>query len=310
MAQNEPDTIISHRIWCFDKERSLLRVNGQTVRAQNGVINLLAYLINREGHVVSKEELIANVWHGRQVSDAAIYNRVSALRRALQDEEGEARCIQWEYGRGLRLVRTHGAAPVEQVVFPGHTRIPVAKETPPPSRFQGASNAADWTQYFGTYHTMYRTPSWPEAIKIGVTVLKPNDQGVMVWTSEHGQDDEFGIRQRARYRGYAELIDTRIYVHEQSQHYPRAVCLTVLEAPYAHRSDLLTGMMMGSSWRFRGSPYTSRVIWRRVPAETSLRDAIRQSGPVADGSNEIEPKVRDSIGPDCWTFADWDAAWR
>ena len=49
------------------------------------VFDLLAYLIRNRERVVSKDELIATIWDGRIVSDAALTTRVYAARSAIGD---------------------------------------------------------------------------------------------------------------------------------------------------------------------------------------------------------------------------------
>ena len=66
-------------------------------------------LIEAEGRVVSKEELIAAAWNGGIVSDHSVANAVSDLRRALGDDSREPRYIETIPKRGYRL-----AAPVER----------------------------------------------------------------------------------------------------------------------------------------------------------------------------------------------------
>lgn len=301
--------IVSYGPWRLDVRRRLLEVNGSPVPVQRGAMKLLLYLVSHEHHLVSKDELIEEVWEGRQVSDAAIYNRVSAARKAILDDESLEPCIRWEYGSGLRFARpqTDAAHSPARETGPDTVLRTSAVRTKPrvvSPQLQGALPPQQWRQFLGIYHVIYRTPSWPDSIKIGVSVLKEIDGRVAVWTTEHGEDEAFGIRQRARYQGSAEFIDDRIYIMEQNVKPPRSVCLTALDAPHAYRPDIMTGMMMGSSWRLRGAPYTTRTVWRRVPADMTLRDAIRQSGPRPNGSDDIEPRIRESLGPDCLTFYD------
>lgn len=280
------------------------------VRVQPGVLKLLLYLVSREGHVVSKSELVDAVWAGQAVSDTAIYNRVTALRKALLDSDGPERCIRWEYGSGVRFLRPQLDATAE----PRAADVPVRQSRPddgPTStgavgRFAGSTAVADWRHVLGIYHLYYRTPSWPGAIKVGVSVLVERDGLVRVRTIEQGTDAKHGIRQNARYHGHAEFIDGRVYIFEQNRQPPRSVCLTVLDAPHSYNPDLLTGMMMGSSWRVRGAPYTTRVVWRRVPPGMSLRDAVRRSGPRQNGEG-VDQTIQDSIGLSCLTFNEGDS---
>lgn len=291
--------------WSLDVDRELLHVDGKVVRIQRGVLKLLLFLVDREGQVISKADLIDAVWDGRAVSDAAIYNRVNALRSAIADENGPEQCIKWEYGRGLRFARPNsGVIDGLRSTKTADDPLEVLQNLPVPQnpvQFAGTASLEDWKHLLGTYHLFYRTPSWPNAIKIGVSVLAENDGRISVHTIEQGQDPGLGIRQDARYLGHAELIDGRIYVFEQNQQPPRAVCLTVLDTPHAYSPDMMTGMMMGSSWRLRGAPYATRVIWRRLPPDLTLRDAIQESGPRAVGTN-VDQTTEEVIGPHCLTI--------
>ena len=287
---NASTSTIRHAHWSFDVQSQLLYVDGGVARPRRGIMSLLQFLIRHEGQIVTKEDLIAGVWNGREVSDSAIYNRVRALRTTLRDQDGPQRCIHWEYGHGLRFTRPKAppsislmvdVAPTRAVFAPGEAGAkredaPLAN---PLAGFAGITPITEWQHILGVYHTIYRTPSWPDKIKVGLTMLQRAGDHALVLTSEHGEDPTFGIRQRARYRGSAVFIDGRLFVTEQNSRPPRAICLTTLDAPHAYRPDIMTGLMHGSSWRLGGAPYATRVVWRRVPAEMPLREALDKSGP-------------------------------
>ena len=58
-----------------------------SVRLEPKVMNLLTFLAQRPGEVVSKDELVASVWEGQFITDTAISRAVAGLRRALGDDE-------------------------------------------------------------------------------------------------------------------------------------------------------------------------------------------------------------------------------
>lgn len=68
------------------------------------VFDLLAYLIRNRERVVSKDELIATIWDGRIVSDAALTTRVYAARSAIGDSGSQQLYIKTLARRGLRFV--------------------------------------------------------------------------------------------------------------------------------------------------------------------------------------------------------------
>jgi TolB-like protein len=68
------------------------------------VFDLLLYLIRNRDHVVSKDDLLASVWHGRAISESALFNRINAARSAVGDNGKQQRLIKTLPRRGLRFV--------------------------------------------------------------------------------------------------------------------------------------------------------------------------------------------------------------
>jgi TolB-like protein len=65
--------------------------------------------------VVSKDELLAAVWHGRIVSESALFNRINAARNAIGDTGEKQRLVKTLPRKGLRFigdVREDKASPV------------------------------------------------------------------------------------------------------------------------------------------------------------------------------------------------------
>jgi DNA-binding winged helix-turn-helix (wHTH) protein/TolB-like protein/Flp pilus assembly protein TadD len=81
-----------------------LRRSGETVPVEPKVFDLLLHLIEMRDRVVSKDQLVAAVWQGRFISDAAISSAVSAARRVLGDDGHAQRYIRTMHGRGFRFV--------------------------------------------------------------------------------------------------------------------------------------------------------------------------------------------------------------
>jgi len=77
---------------------------GAPVHVEPRVLDLILYLIERRDRVVSKDELVSEVWHGRFISDAAISSVVSAARRALADDGQDQRYVRTVRSRGFRFV--------------------------------------------------------------------------------------------------------------------------------------------------------------------------------------------------------------
>ena len=76
--------------YCFgrcemDTAHHLLKVADIVREIEPQVFDLLAYLVIRGHNVVSRDELIKEVWKGRIVSDSAIGVRINAARKAVGD---------------------------------------------------------------------------------------------------------------------------------------------------------------------------------------------------------------------------------
>lgn len=85
-------------------EQYSLEASGEPLELQPKVYELLAFLVANRDRVVSKEELLRNIWHGAYVSEAAISRAVSEVRKVLRTGGGSADWITTVYGRGFRFV--------------------------------------------------------------------------------------------------------------------------------------------------------------------------------------------------------------
>lgn len=95
-------------IFCFgdyelDRRAFELRRRGMVCAVEPQVLELLLYLVENRGRLVSKGELNAAVWKGRIVSESAVSSRVKAVRRAIGDETPAQRRVRTVFGRGFRF---------------------------------------------------------------------------------------------------------------------------------------------------------------------------------------------------------------
>jgi predicted ATPase/DNA-binding winged helix-turn-helix (wHTH) protein len=81
-----------------------LRFCGVRVRLEPKVFDVLMYLANRRGLLVSKEELLDNVWGGQFVTESALTTRIKAARRATGDDGTTQLVIRTVHGRGYTFV--------------------------------------------------------------------------------------------------------------------------------------------------------------------------------------------------------------
>jgi TolB-like protein len=90
----------------LDTNRRELRRGEQLVAVEPQVFDLLHFLIQSRDRVVSRDDMLAAVWHGRIVSDATLSSRVNAARAAIGDNGDEQRLIKTLPRKGFRFVGT------------------------------------------------------------------------------------------------------------------------------------------------------------------------------------------------------------
>ena len=88
----------------IDTDRRELKRGNELIATEPQVFDLLVYLIEHRGRVVSKDDLIEGVWGGRIVSESTLASRINAVRRALGDSGAEQRLIRTVARKGLRFV--------------------------------------------------------------------------------------------------------------------------------------------------------------------------------------------------------------
>ena len=81
-----------------------LRRNGTRVPMEPQAFDVLVYLVRHRDRVVSKDELMYQVWGGRFVTETAVTSRIKQIRRAVGDDGESQRVIRTLHGRGYRFV--------------------------------------------------------------------------------------------------------------------------------------------------------------------------------------------------------------
>lgn len=90
--------------WRFEPAEAKLTRDGVDVPLPAKTLDLLATLMKRAPRLVTKEEILANVWQDAAVEEGNIAFHVNALRKVL--DEGDESCIETVRGKGYRFVET------------------------------------------------------------------------------------------------------------------------------------------------------------------------------------------------------------
>jgi len=89
--------------WRVDVAAGTLSRAGEEARLEPKVMDVLVCLIEAEGAVVSKDDILDRVWPDAVVEEAALSRCVSELRRALGDDAKSPRYVETLPKRGYRL---------------------------------------------------------------------------------------------------------------------------------------------------------------------------------------------------------------
>lgn len=96
-------------IYCFnnfiiDTDNFSLKSDGKIIEVEPQVFNLIVYLIENKSKLVSRDELLENVWQGRIVLDATLNNHIKAARNVLGDDGQSQNVIKTIHSRGYQFV--------------------------------------------------------------------------------------------------------------------------------------------------------------------------------------------------------------
>ncbi len=88
----------------IDTDAFELRQAGEPLAIEPLVFDLIRFLAENSGRLLTKDDLIEGVWQGRIVSDATIAGGIKSARKALGDDGTEQRFIRTVRGRGFQFV--------------------------------------------------------------------------------------------------------------------------------------------------------------------------------------------------------------
>ena len=88
----------------LDTNQYRLCVSGNAISVEPQVFDLLVYLLENRDRVVSRDELLENLWKGKVVTDAALGVRLKDARRAVGDSGASQSVIKTFHSRGYQFI--------------------------------------------------------------------------------------------------------------------------------------------------------------------------------------------------------------
>ncbi|MEL7060736.1 MAG: winged helix-turn-helix domain-containing protein [Acidobacteriota bacterium] len=111
--------------WLLEPAERRLSHDGTVVAIEPRAFDLLMVLVEHPERLITKDELLAQVWPDVQVADNALTRAVTRLRRVLGDDARSPRWIETVHGSGYRFL-----GPVESVAPGGRGAKPAAPRGP------------------------------------------------------------------------------------------------------------------------------------------------------------------------------------
>jgi TolB-like protein/Tfp pilus assembly protein PilF len=127
----------------LDTDDYSLTRNGVSHPIEPQVFDLLVYLIENRNRVVTREELLDQLWNGRIVSDSAINARLKEARKAVGDNGKDQRVIKTIHRRGYQFIADVNVTSGDDRENEGQTTRPPSKSGKPSIavlRFTNLSN--------------------------------------------------------------------------------------------------------------------------------------------------------------------------
>jgi DNA-binding winged helix-turn-helix (wHTH) protein/TolB-like protein/Flp pilus assembly protein TadD len=198
MENGSPKRIMRFAEFEIDAERRRLARAGEPVALNARAFDLLAFLAENAGRVVSKDEILETVWEGQFVEEANLSVQISALRKALGEKKDAPRFLLTIPGRGYKFIAGVSHESDDEIIIERHKieRLAVAEEIDEPHVsepgkraagrlgngkliFAGAALAVLMLLGFGGYRYFYEPPK----TRIGSLAVMPfvnqnNDAGL------------------------------------------------------------------------------------------------------------------------------------
>jgi TolB-like protein len=114
----------------IDTDRRELRGAAGVIHVEPQVFDLLLHFVQNANRVISKDELIEQIWKGRVISNAALNSRINSARRAIGDNGRQQALIRTIQRRGFLLAAEVTTRTSEQLSFVTESTARLMSESP------------------------------------------------------------------------------------------------------------------------------------------------------------------------------------
>lgn len=133
--------------WYLPQQDKLVKLNEQgevteTAELDNLCQKAMNYFILNAGRLITRDEILADVWGVRDVSDGRISRVIRVLRVTLGDDSREPTYIETIPKRGFRFI-----APIAEVVMPGPVELSLPSEITTVATKPPVTPSSQWRPY-------------------------------------------------------------------------------------------------------------------------------------------------------------------
>lgn len=97
--------------------------DGASVELEPQALQLLEFLVERRTGIVSKQDLIDEIWSGKAITDAALNTRIHSVRKALGDTASTSQFIKTYPKRGFQFVAAVSTDKTEEALSKPRRRL-------------------------------------------------------------------------------------------------------------------------------------------------------------------------------------------
>jgi TolB-like protein/DNA-binding winged helix-turn-helix (wHTH) protein len=251
----------------------LFRTNGsgiaEPVALDSRALALLGLLVERQGQLVTKDEIFGVVWSGMAVEEANLTVQISALRRILDRDRQQGSCIQTMPARGYRFVAPvtwAEASPVSISRSGNGARGSIGGAVEPSAEF-----AFDGPARLSTPDAAHRLRRVVMAALAGALFLVGTVLAAVNWRSLSSWGNSAAPRLSIVVLPFANLGN------DPDQQYLADAITEDLTTDLSRISHMLV-ISSGTAFTYRSKPFDAKQIGRELGVRYVLEGSVQRSG--------------------------------
>ncbi len=156
--------------------------------------------------------------------------------------------------------------------------------------FPGNLSAA--RNYIGIYHSHFINMTWPDKVQRALCLVREQEGGIATRYVGRVRDPHSSQVLRSEFIGQLTVQADRVFILERNRKTTDALAQTILVPPERVNATYVTGLSFMMAWRPYRTPFSSRIIWKRLRNSTNFHTAMKQCGLYEPQSSALDPVIR------------------